>query len=278
MQISSYDLINTGFGALPDVEFKLQDENKWLAGQFVWSGFDYHGEPDPFEDNWPAHSSYFGIIDMCGFPKDRFYLYQSQWTEDPMIHLLPHWNWEDREGKKTPIFVYTNCSSAELFVNGESRGIKKNEKGLYRLKWNDIKYSPGSIKAIGYDKNGNNVAEKEYITALNPVKVELMADRKDILANGEDLSFVTVKVVDENGIACPMADNLISFDIKGEGEIIAVGNGNPISHESYQAQGRKLFNGLCLVIVRSTNKTGSILLSAKSEGIEGNEIKLTTIK
>ena len=261
---------------MPDVEFKLQDENEWLAGQFVWSGFDYHGEPDPFEDSWPAHSSYFGIIDMCGFPKDRFYLYQSQWTEEPMIHLLPHWNWEGREGKITPVFVYTNCESAELIVNGESKGIKKNEKGIYRLKWNDIKYHPGSIKAIGYDSKGKKIVEKEINTADQPYKIELEADRSSITADGEDLSFVTVKVLDENGNFCPTADNLISFNIEGEGERVAVGNGNPISHESYQAKERKLFSGLCLVIIKSLNNVGTIELTASSEGLVEKSIKIVS--
>jgi beta-galactosidase len=267
LQISSYDLINTGFGALPDVEFKLQDDNEWLAGQFVWAGFDYHGEPDPFENMWPAHSSYFGIVDMCGFPKDRFFLYQAQWTDEPMIHLLPHWNWKGREGELTPIFIYTNCASAELFVNGISKGIKKNEKDDYRLKWEDIVYKPGSIKAVGYDEQGNVLAEKEIKTAGEPKRIELFPDRNEIMADGEDLSFVTVKVSDDQGNICPTADNLISFSVEGEGEIIAVGNGNPISHESYIASKRKLFNGLCLVIIRSTNIAGSIKLTAKSPGL-----------
>jgi beta-galactosidase len=278
MQISAYDLINTGFGALPDVEFKLQDDNEWLAGQFVWSGFDYHGEPDPFENMWPAHSSYFGIIDMCGFPKDRFYLYQSQWTEEPMIHLLPHWNWEGREGDVTPIFVYTNCASVELFVNGESKGIKNNGKNIYRLKWEDIVYEPGSIKAVGYDENGKVLVEKEIKTAADPKYIELICDRDKIQADGEDLSFVTVKVTDDQGNSCPTADNLISFKVEGEGKIIAVGNGNPISHESYTANMRKLFNGLCLVIVRSTHNAGSIKLTATSPGVIEKSISINSTK
>ena len=278
LQISSYDLTNTGFGALPDIEFKLQDDFEWLAGQFVWSGFDYHGEPDPYENSWPAHSSYFGIVDMCGFPKDRYFLYQSQWTEEPMIHLLPHWNWEGREGEVTPVFVYTNCASAELFVNGESRGRKEKEPGQYRLKWNDIIYQPGSIKAVGYDTEGRILAEKEIRTAGKPYKIELSIDRENIKADGEDLSFITVTVTDDMGNICPTADNLITFEIEGEGEIIAVGNGNPISHESYHATQRKLFNGYCLAIVRSTKNAGSIKLLAASPGLVENEIEINSIK
>ncbi len=276
MQISSYDLVNTGFGTLPDVEFKLQDDFEWLAGQFVWSGFDYHGEPDPYEDIWPAHSSYFGIVDMCGFPKDRFYLYQSQWSEKPMVHLLPHWNWEGREDKVTPVYVYTNGSSAELFINGKSMGLKKKKKGEYRLKWDDVVYQPGSIKAVAFDSKDRQVAEKEIKTADMPSKINLIADRNKITADGEDLSFITVQVMDENNIFCPTADNLISFNIEGEGEIAAVGNGNPISHESYQASKRKAFNGLCMLVIRAREKEGEIRIIASSPGLEKSEIVIKT--
>jgi len=276
MQISSYDLINTGFGALPDVEFQLQDDFEWLAGQFVWSGFDYHGEPDPHENMWPAHSSYFGIIDMCGFPKDRFYLYQSQWSEKPMVHLLPHWNWEGREGELTPVFVYTNGTSAELFVNGESQGKRENKQGQYRLRWNDVIYKPGSIKAVSYDANGQIIAEKEIVTASAPHQIEMSADRSEIYADGEDLSFITVKVKDKNNNFCPTADNLISFKIEGAGEILAVGNGNPISLESYQASQRKTFNGKCLLIVRSNKNSGNISITATSPGLAESQIVVMT--
>ncbi|NIO85108.1 MAG: DUF4982 domain-containing protein [Candidatus Aminicenantes bacterium] len=264
LQISSYDLINTGFGALPDVEFKLQDDFEWLAGQFVWSGFDYHGEPDPYENMWPAHSSYFGIVDMCGFPKDRYYLYQSVWTEEPMIHVLPHWNWEGREGEITPVYCYTNCASAELFVNEKSLGKKVKKAGEYRLKWNDVIYQPGSIKVVGYNDRGNTICEKEIKTAGEPYQIELIPDRKTIRADGEDLAFVTVRITDQEGNICPQADHLVTFQIEGEGTIAAVGNGNPISHESYQANQRKAFHGLCLVVVKSTRQAGKVRLIATS--------------
>jgi len=276
MQISSYDLTNTGFGALPDVEFKLQDDFGWLAGQFVWAGFDYHGEPDPFEDAWPAHSSYFGIVDMCGFLKDRYYLYQSVWTEDPMIHLLPHWNWEGREGEVTPVFCYTNCASAELFVNDESHGKKEKKEGEYRLKWNDVIYQPGSIRVVGYDSQGNILSQKEIKTAGEPYQVELIPDRSSIHADGEDLSFVTVRVTDQEGNLCPLADHLISFQIVGEGTLAAVGNGNPISHESYQEPQRKAFHGLCLVVVKSTSQAGRIKMVASSPELVGDRVSIQT--
>ncbi len=275
MQISSYDLINTGFGALPDLEFKLQNDNPWLAGQFVWSGFDYHGEPDPYEDMWPAHSSYFGIVDMCGFPKDRYYLYQSEWTAEPMIHLLPHWNWAGREGETTPIFCYTNCASAELFVNGVSQGKRVKAKDVYRLRWDDVGYQPGSIKVIGFDEEGHVIQEKEVFTAGEPYRIELSADRHIITADGEDLAFVTVRILDEAGNICPRADNLVEFQVNGVAELFAVGNGNPISIESYQASHRKAFNGLCLAIVRSDGHNGEISFEASSEGIEGHQLSLS---
>jgi beta-galactosidase len=276
LQISSYDIANCGFGALPDVEFKLQQEHRWLMGEFVWSGFDYHGEPDPYENMWPAHSSYFGIVDMCGFKKDRFYLYQSQWTDEPMVHLLPHWTWHGREGEVTPVFCYTNCASAKLFVNGKSFGKKEKKAGEFRLKWNEVVYQPGSIKVVGYDDKGKMLCEKEIQTAGKPYKIELVADRETITADGEDLCFVTVRIVDKQGNLCPLADELIRFKIDGSGEVACVGNGNPISHESYQAKQRKAFHGLCLAVVRSTKREGDIRLTANSEGLLAGQILLKT--
>lgn len=278
LQITSYDLVNTGFGTLPDVEFKLQDDFPWLAGQFVWSGFDYHGEPDPYENMWPAHSSYFGIVDMCGFPKDRYYLYQSVWTTRPMIHLLPHWTWPGREGEITPVFCYTNCEFAELFVNGKSMGKKEKKTGEYRLKWENVRYMPGSIKAIGYDQQGNIVCQTEIKTAGEPYQIELIPDREIIQADGEDLAFVTVRIIDKDSTLCPLADNLVNFKIEGEGTIAAVGNGNPISLESYQAPHRKAFHGLCLVVVRATKQPGEIHLTASSPGLKEDAITLKSKK
>jgi beta-galactosidase len=276
MQISSYDLTNTCFGTLPDIEFKLQDDNPWLAGQFVWSGFDYHGEPDPYENSWPAHSSYFGIVDMCGFQKDRFYLYQSQWSHEPMIHLLPHWNWEGREGKRTPVFVYSNCPTVELIVNGESKGKKQKKEGEYRFRWHDIIYQPGKIKALGFDENGKELCEKEILTAGPAAKILLEMDRDIIHADGEDLSFVNVKITDQDGNLCPHADNLVTFDIQGDGKLAAVGNGNPTSLESYIEPRRKAFHGLCLLIVKSTTKSGEIHVTASSSGLEAASAVINT--
>jgi len=246
----------------------LQDDFEWLAGQFVWSGFDYHGEPDPYENMWPSHSSYFGIVDMCGFPKDRYHLYQSVWTEEPMIHLLPHWNWEGREGEITPVYCYTNCASAELFVNGQSLGRKEKGAGEYRLKWNDVVYQPGAIKVVGYDDLGEVLGEKEIRTAAEPYQIELVSDRETLRATGEDLAFVTVRILDKEGNFCPLADNMINFRIEGEGNVACVGNGNPASIESYQSNQRKAFHGMCLVVVKSTRQSGKIRCIASSVGLK----------
>jgi len=275
-QISSYDLVNTGFGALPDVEFAWQD-NPWLAGQFVWSGFDYHGEPDPYEgDQFPAHSSYFGIVDMSGFKKDRFYLYQSQWTNEPMVHLLPHWNWEGREGELTPVYAYSNCSAVELFVNGESHGKKSREEGVYRFTWNEVEYQPGSIRVAGYDEDGNGLCEKEIRTAGPAAKLELQADRAALDANGEDLSFITVHISDTDGNLCPLASHKVQFEVEGAGSFECVGNGDPTCIESYQEKERSAFYGKCLLVVRSGVEPGEIKIRAYAEGLETAQLIIQT--
>ena len=273
-QITSYDIVNTGFGALPDVEFELQ-EAPWMAGEFVWSGFDYHGEPDPYEEGYfPAHSSYFGIVDMCGFKKDRFYLYQSQWTDDPMIHLLPSWNWAGREGELTPVYIYSNCAEVELFVNGVSMGRKHKQEGIYRYIYNDVVYQPGVIKAVGYNKDGDLLSEKEIWTAGPAAKIGLEADRASIHADGQDLAFITVKIMDADGNICSNANNLVQFSIEGEGFLKCVGNGDPTCIESYQASERSAFHGLCLLVVSSTQKPGKIIVRASSDGIEDTIIEI----
>jgi beta-galactosidase len=266
-QISSYDMVNTGFGALPEVELAWQDK-PWMAGTFVWSGFDYHGEPDPYEgEMFPAHSSYFGIVDMCGFKKDRFYLYQSQWTVEPMIHLLPHWNWEGREGQITPVFVYSNCAKVELFVNGRSHGTRTWEEGRYRFKWNDVVYQPGSIRAVGYGSNGVILCEKEIKTSGKASQIVMEADRNILAADGKDLSFITVKIMDSEGNLCPLADHLVEFDVDGAGILECVGNGDPTCIESYQGSERSAFHGMCLLVVKTTEQAGEIRVIARAEGL-----------
>ncbi|HEY9508840.1 MAG TPA: DUF4982 domain-containing protein, partial [Verrucomicrobiae bacterium] len=252
-----------------------QDQHPFVAGEFVWSGWDYLGEPTPY---YGARSSYFGIIDLAGFKKDRFYLYQSRWRSDlPMAHLLPHWTWPERVGEVTPVHVFTSGDEAELFLNGKSLGRKKKREYEYRLRWDDVVYQPGTLKVIAY-KNGAEWATDEMKTADEPAKLKLEPDRKVIRADGKDLSFVTVTVTDKNGSVAPRADNRIAFKIEGPGEIVATDNGDPTSFESFQSRDRKAFNGLCLVIIRGiTGKPGTVKLTAQSESIGSTTIILRSV-
>ncbi|MCK5565668.1 MAG: DUF4982 domain-containing protein [Planctomycetes bacterium] len=301
-QVSSYDVISgPPWAYAPDIEFDLQQATPSLLGEYIWTGFDYLGEPTPYggrdnstngywNDDWPSRSSYFAPVDLCGFPKDRFYLYQSQWTEEPMVHLLPHWNWEGKEGENIPVVVYTNCEEVELFVNGKSVG--KKTKGVdtttfiaefysfkkgpyeskYRLAW-QVPYEPGSIKAVAY-KNGKIAATKKITTAGAPAKIELTADRSIISADGKDLSFITARILDAEGNFCPMADNMVSFNVKGNADIIAVGNGDPTTTTSYQADERAAFNGMCLAIIRSQNTKETVCITATSDKLKASTINI----
>ncbi|MGC6430784.1 MAG: glycoside hydrolase family 2 TIM barrel-domain containing protein [Jejuia sp.] len=301
--VTSYDLIGPPWAYPPDVEFHFQEQNPYVMGEFIWTGFDYLGEPTPYggKDNstngywnadWPSHSSYFGAVDLCGFPKDRFYLYQSQWTTEPMIHLLPHWNWKGMEGQTIPVYCYTNCDSAELFVNGKSMGKKvkgedltelkvnflryepKTFQSKYRLSW-DVPYEKGNIKVVGY-KNGEQVLEEQINTAGKPAKISLSVDRKEIKADGTDLAYVTVRVEDKYGNLVPNASNQIYFYTKGQGELLAVDNGDQTSLESFQANHRKAFSGMCLAILKSSDVKGKIRLYAKSKGLKRATIEVKT--
>ncbi len=302
--VSSYDVIvGPPWAYAPDVEFDAQAKEPRSLGEFIWTGFDYLGEPTPYggrdnstngywNDDWPARSSYFAPVDLCGFPKDRYYLYQSQWTAEPMVHVLPHWNWEGKEGEKIPVFAYTNAEEVELFVNGKSYGKKVKGKDLteipseyhdfergmykskYRLSW-DVPYQPGSLKVIAY-KEGKEVAIKELKTAGVPAKVKLIADRTEIDADGNDLSFITVRIEDRDGNLCPLADNLVNFDIKGEGTLAAVGNGDQTSLASFQINNRKAFNGLCMLVVKSTETVGEISITASSDKLKPESITVQT--
>ncbi len=301
-QVSSYDLYAPGWAQKPAIEFEAQDRNPSVAGEFVWTGFDYLGEPTPYNHdktnllnftdpeerkkmeeemaklgkNIPPRSSYFGIIDLCGFPKDRFYLYQARWRPElPMAHILPHWNWPERIGEITPVHVYTSGDEAELFLNGKSLGRKKKGEYEYRLRWDEVEYQSGTLKVIAY-KKGKKWAEETIKTTGAAKKIGLSADRSEICADGADLSFVTVQILDEDGHLVPRTDNLVEFTLSGPGEIIAVGNGNPTSHESFQASRRKAFNGLCLVVIRSKKgETGTLRLHAKSKGLQSWELAIS---
>ena len=281
-QSSSYDLEYCSWSNLPDDDFVLQDDKPWVIGEFVWTGFDYLGEPTPYDEVWPSRSSYFGINDLAGLPKDRYYLYRSRWnTTDETLHLLPHWNWEGREGEITPVFVYTSYDSAELFLNGKSLGIQKKTnvtpQNRYRLMWMDVKYEPGTLKVVALDDDGNPVAEKEVKTAGKPHKILLDSDVKTIKANGEDLAYVTVSVVDKNGIPCPTATNQLNFKVKGNGEFKAACNGDATSLELFHLPTMKLFSGKLVVLVESTEEAGEIELKVTGKGLKAGEISLKTV-
>jgi beta-galactosidase len=301
LNLTSYDVIAPPWAYIADAEWEAQEKNPPIMGEFVWTGFDYLGEPTPYfngrgannEADWPSRSSYFGIVDLAGFPKDRFYLYQSQWTTKPMVHMLPHWNWAGMEGKPIPVMVYTNADEAEVFLNGKSLGRKKRfsepvelpvgtsvnaEKKMmskYRLLW-QVPYAPGSIKVVAY-QGGKAVATEETKTAGAPARVVLTPDRAAIGADGEDLSFVTVRVEDKDGNFCPMADNEVKFKLDGPAKIAGVDNGNPATVESFQADHRKAFSGLALLIVRSeAGKPGRVKITASAEGLRAGETTVTT--
>lgn len=272
-QMSSYDLYFPPWAASPDKVFDAQQQFPFVGGEFVWTGWDYLGEPTPFNS---SRSSYFGIIDLAGFKKDRFYLYQALWRPDlKMAHILPHWNWPERIGLVTPVHVYTSGDEGELFLNGKSLGRKKKGPDDFRLRWDDVVYQPGTLKVVTY-KDGRKWATDVMKTAGAAARFKLSPDRDRICADGKDVSFVTVTVQDKNGVTVPRASNAIHFEIEGPGEIVATDNGDPTSLESFQAHDRKAFNGLCLVIVRAKNgEAGTIKLIAKSNGLK---IGTTTIK
>ena len=293
-QSSSYDVEHCSWSNLPEDDFIQHEDLPYCIGEFVWTGFDYLGEPTPYYTNWPSHSSLFGIVDLAGIPKDRFYLYRSHWNKEAeTLHILPHWNWKGREGEVTPVFVYTNYPSAELFINGVSQGkrtkdlsikrdgsdtemAKKNfdRQKRYRLMWMDTKYQPGTVKVVAYDANGKAVAEKVMKTAGEPYKIVLEADRSSIAADGKDISFVNVKIVDKDGNFCPTDEREISFKVKGAGVFKAVANGNPSSLESFQTPKMKLFSGQLTALVQSAEKGGIITLEATAKGVKAGKISI----
>ena len=272
-QSNSYDNESCIWSNTPDIDFYM-DEKPWVLGQFVWTGFDYLGEPSPYDtDAWPSHSSVFGIIDLASLPKDRFYLYRSQWNkEDETLHILPHWNWEGREGEITPIFVYTSYPKAELFINGKSQGIReKNDSTLqnrYRLMWNETVYEPGEVKVIAFDEQGNKSAEKIIKTAEKPHHIVLSSNRNALEANGEDLAYITVQIADENGNIIPTENREVKFNVKGAGKFEATTNGDPTSLRPFQNPEMDLFSGAATAIVRSGEKPGKITFTASAKGVK----------
>ncbi len=279
-QCSSYDVEYCPWSNLPDDDWVWQDEKPWVIGEFVWTGFDYLGEPSPYDEYWPARSSYFGICDLAGLPKDRYWLYRSRWqTESPTLHMLPHWTWPGREGKVTPVYVYTSYPEAELFVNGRSQGrLKKNPAerlDRYRLRWNNVKYQPGEIKVVAYDELGVEAATLTNYTAGKPVMLSITPDRYTLRADGDDMAFVRVQLFDEQGVFCPTLDHELIFTVEGEGTFQAVCNGDATSLQPFTKPRMKLFNGELVVIVRSTETPGNIVLTVTDPKLAGLEKSIT---
>ena len=300
LQLSSYDIIAPPWAYCPDVEFDAQERVPQVLGEFVWTGFDYLGEPTPYfgwqEDNshdWPARSSYFGMVDLAGFPKDRYYLYQSAWTNAPMVHVLPHWTWPGREGQLIPVMAYSNAEEVELFLNGKSLGTKKTRSepvelpvgrnvnpaesfsSKYRLLW-QVPYSPGVLRAVARSQ-GREVAQTEVHTAGAAARIHLLADRDRISADGDDLVYITARIEDQVGNLLPTADQLLTFRIAGPGTIAGVDNGNAATVEPFQASYRHAFNGLALLIVRSqAGQSGQLTIDATGEGLLQGTASVTT--
>lgn len=268
---SSYDNCHVPWGTTHEESWRLAKLYDFISGMFVWTGFDYLGEPTPY--GWPARSSFFGIVDLAGFPKDVYYMYQSEWTDKTLLHLFPHWNW--KEGEAVDIWAYYNqADEVELFLNGRSQGVKKKEKDVYHVSWR-VPFEPGTLKAVSR-KNGKEVMLKEIHTAGEPARIRLTADRKNLRADTDDLSFITVEIVDKAGNLCPEAENLVRFTVEGTGRMAGVDNGNPVSLERFKDSKRKAFSGKCLVVLQPDGQVGSIKLTASAEGLPDSCILLHT--
>lgn len=270
-QCNGYDTEYCSWSNLPDDDWVWQDDYKQVIGEFVWTGYDYLGEPTPYDTYWPSRSSYFGICDLAGLAKDRYYLYRSKWnTEKHTVHLLPHWTWPDRKGKVTPVYCYTDGVEGELFVNGKSQGrVRKNKESRldrYRLRWNNVKYEPGEIKVVAYDENGNIIGEDTRRTAGAPADIVFEAETANggkqptLKADGNDMAFITISMTDKDGNHCPTADNQLTFEVTGNGTFQAACNGDATSLEPFTQPQMKLFSGKVVAVVRSTNEAGTLTL------------------
>jgi beta-galactosidase len=278
-QCSSYDFEACSWSQVPDDEFVQQDDLDYVIGEFVWTGFDYLGEPTPYDSKWPSHSSYFGIFDLAGIPKDRFYLYKSKWnTQQATLHLLPHWTWPGREGDTTPVFCYTSYPSAELFVNGKSMGRLSKDtsshQSRYRLMWKDVVYQPGTIRVVAYDSNGKTVAEDSVRTAGAPHHIVLETDRSGLSPDGKDLAYITASIVDKDGNLCPFATNQLHFKVAGAGNFKAVANGDATCLEPFQLPQMKAFSGKLVFLVQSAEKAGTINASAEAENLQAGSCSI----
>ena len=291
-QCSGYDLEACSWSNVPDEDFALADDYNWTLGQFVWTGFDYLGEPSPYDtDAWPSHSSVFGIIDLASLPKDRYYLYRSLWNKrDNTLHVLPHWTWPGREGENTPVFVYTSYPEAELFVNGKSYGKQRKldaktalslkEKDAlwlqrrYRLMWMDVPYEAGELKVVAYDKDGRPAEEKIVRTAGKPHHLEVVADRMQLTADGKDLAYLTVRVVDKDGNLCPTDNRLVTFSVKGAGTFRAAANGDATCLDLFHLPRMHAFSGQLTAIVQTGTEAGQLVFEAKAKGLKSAKLTL----
>ena len=294
-QASSYDVEHCGWSNLPEDDWIWHDDKPWAMGEFVWTGHDYLGEPTPYYSDWPSHSSLFGIIDLANIPKDRYYLYRSHWApEKETLHVLPHWTWPGREGEVTPVFVYTNHPSAELFVNGVSQGRVTKDTTItieatataeaeaaltrqkrYRLMWPDVKYEPGTLKVVAYDADGKAVAETEVHTAGKAYRLEAVADTLPLRAGGRDLCYIRVRMLDKDGNLVPDAGQLVEFSVKGAGTYKAAANGDATCLDLFHEPRMHLFNGQLTAIVATTDKAGTFTFTAKAKGVKSATVKCT---
>lgn len=284
LTVSAYDMEAPAWANYPEREFAAQDDCPFVAGEFVWTGMDYLGEPTPYYSEWPSRSSYFGVVDLAGLPKNRFYGYKAHWTDDAVLHVFPHWNWAGMEGQTVPVHVYSSYPAVELFVNGKSYGKRTfgnfsggdlGEIERYRLMWNDVVYEPGEVKAVAYDAAGNAVCEKIVRTAGAPEKLVLSADRTTIAADGDDLVYVTASVVDKDGVLCPLADHRLYFAASGAGELLATDNGDQRETESFARHDKKALAGHCVACVRSIlGQSGKVTLSVRAEGLSSAAVEI----
>lgn len=304
-QLSSYDMVTIGWGCLPEEQFKMLETYPAMGGEFVWTGFDYIGEPTPYNKDLtnllnfsdpqemkkakqelealgriksPSRSSYFGIVDLCGFPKDRYYHYKSYWRpEVPTLHILPHWNWKERMGEITPVHIYTSGDKVELFLNGKSLGYRQKKNAYERLTWDSVRYEPGVLKAVAY-KDGKWWAETVRETTGNPVSLKITPEKRILKGDGVDLAFIRVDLVDAEGRTVPQANNHIRFSISGPADIIATDNGDATSLVSFQSKARNAYNGLAMVILRSRfNEKGKVFLTIESKGMRKQKVELNVL-
>jgi len=270
--VSAYDQVQAPWGSTHEATWKIIKKHDYLSGMYIWTGFDYIGEPTPYQ--WPSISSYFGIVDLAGFPKDVYYIYQSEWTDKTVLHVFPHWNW--KEGQTVDVWAYyNNADEVELYLNGKSLGKRSKQNDDLHVMWR-VPFEAGTLKTISR-KDGKTVLEKEVKTAGEPAQLQLTADRETIKADGNDLSFITVDITDDKGVFAATANNEIHFSVKGNGKIVGVCSGDPVSHESYKGNSHTALNGKCLVIVQAAKEAGTITLTASGDGLKENTISINTI-